>query len=187
MSRRSSRVKVNWLDGRESHCVCRRPIRALAGPLTHTTEVTPRSDHGFPLLYSRLETPLDALVGWLCVCVCLGGYSGRAVSARAIPRHPSYLLFGLLTRNMAPAATTITPYLAPSRASVRICGRKGAEGVHGRQSVRGVQTRTRRAASRRRRMRHQCRWKTRTRRVQAHPAASAPHAPGLSSSSLQRG
>ena len=69
MSRRSSRVKVNWLDGRESHCVCRRPIRALAGPLTHTTEVTPRSDHRFPLLYSRLETPLDALVGWLCVCV----------------------------------------------------------------------------------------------------------------------
>ena len=188
MSRRSSRVKVNWLDGRESHCVCRRPIRALAGPLTHTTEVTPRSDHRFPLLYSRLETPLDALVGWLCVCVCvcLGGCSGRAVSARAVPRHPSYLLFGLLTRNMAPAATTITPYLAPSRASVRICGRKGAEGVHGRQSVRGVQTRTRRAASRRRRMRHQCRWKTRTRRVQvqAHPDASAPHAPGLSSSSL---
>ena len=72
MSRRSSRVKVNWLDGRESHCVCRRPIRALAGPLTHTTEVTPRSDHRFPLLYSRLETPLDALVGWLCVCVWVG-------------------------------------------------------------------------------------------------------------------
>ena len=52
--------QVNWLDGRESHCVCQRPIRALAGPLTHTIEVTPRSDHRFPLLYSRLETPLDA-------------------------------------------------------------------------------------------------------------------------------
>ena len=97
MSRRSSRVKVNWLDGRERHCVFRRLIRALADPLTHTIELNPRSDHGFPLLYLRLETPLDVLVVWVCGCVGVWVHWARRLRA-SCPAAPALLALWLVDK-----------------------------------------------------------------------------------------